>query len=185
MGLESVIQEVLDRGRAEGDEIRRAAAAERERMLQEARVEGAKLLVAREQDARQAAERARVQQLARAELESKKIVLASQKELLDRVYQTVLGKLGALSESSALLRSLLEANRTEWQAGRVFCNAKDAEVVRSIVGSNFGGTIDCIGGVVIESNDGTRKTDLRFETILSDVWRDSIKEVADALWPPQ
>ena len=97
----------------------------------------------------------------------------------------VLGKLGALSESSALLRSLLEANRTEWQAGRVFCNAKDAEVVRSIVGSNFGGTIDCIGGVVIESNDGTRKTDLLFETILSDVWRDSIKEVADALWPPQ
>ncbi len=183
MGLESVVQEVLDRGRAEADEIRRAAAMERERMLQEARAEGAKLLGVREQEARQAAERARVQELARAELEGKKIVLAAQKELLDRVYQNVLGKLVGLTESAAILRSLLEANRDEWQEGRVFSNAKDAEVVRSLVGPSFGGSIECIGGVVIESKDGTRKTDLRFETLLADVWRDSIKEVAQALWP--
>src|SRR5438445_89241 len=111
--------------------------------------------------------------------------MAENKGLFVRVYQTGLGKLVGLAESGALLRSRLEANRSEWQGGRVFCNAKDAEVVRSIVGANFGGTIECVGGVVIESNDGTRRTDLRFETILSDIWRDSIKEVADALWPPQ
>jgi V/A-type H+-transporting ATPase subunit E len=53
------------------------------------------------------------------------------------------------------------------------------------VGKNFGGTIECVGGVVIESADGSRRIDLRFETILADIWRDSIKEVAEVLWPPQ
>ena len=68
MGLESVVEDVLDRGRSEVEEIRHAALAERDRILQNARAEGAKLLEIREQEARQAAGRLRVQALARAEL---------------------------------------------------------------------------------------------------------------------
>jgi V/A-type H+-transporting ATPase subunit E len=183
MGLEQVVDEVLARGRAEADEIRKTVQAERERILQDARAEAAKLIAAREAEAKKAAERARVQDLARAELESKKIVLAGQKELLDEVYARVLQKLAGLAEAADLLRSLLQANASEWRAGKVYCNARDAEVVRSVVGPNFGGTIDCVGGFVIEIADGTRKTDLRFETLLADVWRDSIREVAEVLWP--
>src|SRR2546425_4402115 len=121
MGLESVIQDVLETGRTEADQIRTAAKAERERMLQEARSEGMKFLSTREMEARQAAARIRIQELARAELESKKIVLAAQKELLDRVYQSVLGRLSALEGSGALLGSILEANRNEWREGEGDC----------------------------------------------------------------
>ncbi|MEK6911897.1 MAG: V-type ATP synthase subunit E, partial [Candidatus Thermoplasmatota archaeon] len=88
MGLERVVEEILSLGRAEAEEIRKAAQAERERMLQDTRAEGAKLRLQREQEAGADAERHRIQDLARAELESKKIVLAAQKELLDRVYAT-------------------------------------------------------------------------------------------------
>src|SRR6266540_2129301 len=90
MGLETVIEEILSRGRAEADELRRAVASDRGRLLQEERAAGAKLLVARGEEARQAVERARIQDLARAELESKKIVLAAQKEVLDEVYAKAL-----------------------------------------------------------------------------------------------
>src|SRR2546422_1908910 len=96
MGLETVIEDVLSRGRSEAEEIRRATMAERERILQDARAEGAKLLSQREQDAKVAVERSRVQALARAELESKKVVLSAQKELLDQVYAAVHGHLGIL-----------------------------------------------------------------------------------------
>lgn len=185
MGLETVIEDVLSRGRSEAEEIRRATMAERERILQDARAEGAKLLAQREQEGKQAAERARVQSLARAELESKKIVLSAQKELLDQVYAAVLEKLGRLAENEGLIRSLLQAHETEWRNGKVYCNARDADAVRSIVGKSFGGTIDGVGGVVIDSADGSRRIDLRFETILADLWRDSIKEVAEVLWPAQ
>lgn len=184
MGLETVIEDVLARGRSEVEEIRRATLAERERMLRDARGEGAKMLATREHEGRQAAERARVQARARAELESKKTVLSSQKELLDQVYAAVLEKLSRTADSGALLRSLLQSNAAEWRNGKVYSHARDADTVRSIVGSSFGGTIECAGGVVIESADGSHRTDLRYETLLADIWRDSIREVAEVLWPP-
>ena len=185
MGLEQVVDEILAGGRAEAEEIRQAALAEREKILESARSEGAKLREHREREAKEAAERLRIQALARAELESKKIVLSAQKELLDVVYAKVLDRLGRLAGSGDWLRKLLQANAAEWRSGKVYCNARDADTVRSIVGTNFGGTIDCVGGVLIESTDGTHRTDLRFETLLADVWRDSIREVAEVLWPPR
>lgn len=185
MGLEQVVDEILARGRAEVEEIRRATLAEREKIFQEARAEGAKLLERREREAKEAAERLRVQALARAELESKKIVLSAQKDLLDDVFAKVLERLGHMAESAQWLRALLAANEKEWRNGKVYCNARDADTVRSIVGANLGGTIDCVGGVLIDSADGSHRTDLRFETLLADVWRDSIREVAEVLWPPR
>src|SRR5947208_15769541 len=107
MGLETVIEDVLAAGRSEADDVHRAAVAERERILRDARAEGAKLLAQREQEGRQAAERLRIQARARAELESKKIVLSAQKELLDQVYSSVLEKLPRLPESEGSLRTLL------------------------------------------------------------------------------
>jgi len=183
MGLESVVEDVLGRGRSEVEEIRHAALAERDRILQNARAEGAKLLEIREQEARQAAGRLRVQALARAELEGKKIVLSAEKELLDEVYTKVLEKLVVLEDGAAILQSLLKANAGDWRTGKVYCNEKDANAVRAVVGTSFGGTIDCVGGIVIESGDGTHRIDLRYETLLADLWRDSIREVAEVLWP--
>jgi V/A-type H+/Na+-transporting ATPase subunit E len=183
MGLEQVVEEILGRGRDEAEEIRRATLAEREKILQDARAEGAKLLDRRAREANEAADRLRIQAVARAELEGRKIVLSAQKELLDNVYARVLDKLRTIPESREWLQALLQRAAAEWRSGKVDCNARDAETVRPIVGANFGGTIDCVGGVVIESADGSHRTDLRFETLLADVWRDSIREVAEVLWP--
>ena len=183
MGLETVIDQVLDRGRTEADEIRNAAGTDRQRLLQDERAEGAKLISAREQEARVAAERARIQDLARAELESKKTVLAAQKEILDAVYAKALQGLATMPNRDALLRAVLTAHASEWRSGRMFASPRDADTVRAVVGSNFAGTIESVGGVVIESADGTRRTDLRFEALFADVWRDSIREVAEILWP--
>src|SRR2546425_6927740 len=184
MGLETVIEDVLARGRSEAEEIRRATSTERERTLHDARAEGAKLLDAREREARQAAERARVQALARAELESKRIVLSAQKELLDQVYAAVLEKLSRLADSGAILRSLLQSHAAEWRNGKVYCNEKDADTVRSIVGQNFGGTIDCIGGGGIDSAGGSPRTDLLFETLLAAVWRGAAPGGGGGVWSP-
>jgi V/A-type H+-transporting ATPase subunit E len=185
MELETVVQDLLSRGQAEAAEVRRAAEAERERILREARAEGERIVSLRNQEAKETAERLRIQGIARAELESRKVVLSARKELLDEVYRTALERLGNHPESRDWLRTLLDRHASAWRQGKVSCNARDAEIVRPIVGENFGSTIDCVGGVVIDSADGSRRTDLRFETLLAEVWRDSIKEVAEVLWPPQ
>src|SRR2546423_1238003 len=154
MGLETVIEDVLARGRSEAEEIRRATAAERERILQDARAEGAKLLAQREQEAKGAAERARIQALARAELESKKIVLSAQKELLDQVYAAVLDKLSHLAESEGFVQSLLRAHQEEWREGEGDCNPRGGGAGRGAGGKKFGGTVGGGGGGGIHYGGG-------------------------------
>src|SRR2546426_3014668 len=185
MGLDSVVEDVLGRGRSEVEEIRRAALAERDRTLQNAQAEGAKLLEVREKEAQQAAERLRVQALARAELEGKKVVLSAEKELLDEVYAKVLGKLAVLEDGAAILQSLLKAHAADWRTGKVYCNEKDANAVRSAVGTSFGGAIDWVGGIGIGSGGGTHRIGLRDETPLADVWRESLRGGAAGLLPPR
>ena len=184
MTLETVVQAILEKGKSEAGEILEEARAERERILSGVRAEGGKQIEDAERRAREAAERRRIQELARGELEARKIVLAAQKEALDRVYERTLGRFGEMKENAEFLQRLLKANEAEWRAGgRVYANASDEAVVRRIVGERYAGRIECAGGVVIETADGTRRVDLRYESILRDVWDDSVREVAETLWP--
>lgn len=184
MTLENAVQAILEKGKAEADLILEEARAEGERMLSEVRAEGDKGLAETEVRARGDAERKRLQALARAELESRKIVLAAQREALDAVYARALERLATLPENPDFLHVLLQANEAEWRSGgKVYGAARDEATVRKIVGAAFAGTIDCAGGVVIESADGSRRVDLRYESILRDVWNDAVKEVAETLWP--
>src|SRR5439155_7268370 len=98
----------------------------------------------------------------------------AEKDMLKHVYEKIIEKLSDLEDGGAILQSLLKARASDWRTGKVYCNEKDATAVRAVVGSSFGGTIDCVGGIVIESGDGTHRIDLRYETLLADVWRDSI-----------
>ncbi len=184
MALDTVIQAIQAKGKAEVDEILAEARAERERMLSEVRSEAAKAVADAEARAKVEAERKRVQELARAELDARKSVLAAQKEDLDEVYQRALARLANLKENPEFLRALLKANESEWRAGgKVYSSARDEAVVKGIVGKAYAGHIDTSGGLIIESADGTRRVDLRYESILRDVWSDSVKEVAEVLWP--
>jgi V/A-type H+-transporting ATPase subunit E len=182
--LDAVIQAIQARGKAEVDQILAEARAERERMLSDVRIESDKGLSDAEARAREAAERRRVQDFARAELEARKIVLAAQKEDLDEVYQRALARLSNLKENPGFLRMLLKANEAEWKTGgKVYSNARDEAIVRGMVGKAYAGHIETSGGLIIESADGSRRVDLRYESILQDVWNDSVREVAEILWP--
>jgi V/A-type H+-transporting ATPase subunit E len=182
--LETVVQAIQARGKAEVDQILAEAQAERERMLSEVRAEADRGLAEAEGRAKEAAERKRVQDLARAELEARKLVLAAQKEDLDEVYQSALARLGNLKENPEFLRVLLKANETEWKGGgKVYSTARDESVVKGLVGKAYAGHMDATGGLIIESADGSRRVDLRYESILRDVWNDSVREVAEVLWP--
>ncbi len=184
MALDTVIQAIQAKGKAEVDEILAEARAERERMLSEVRTDAAKAVADTEVRAKQDADRKRVQELARAELEARKSVLAAQKQDLDEVYQRALARLGNLKENPEFLRDLLKANESEWRVGgKVYSTARDEAIVKGIVGKAYAGHIDAGGGLIIESADGTRRVDLRYESILRDVWNDSVKEVAEVLWP--
>ena len=182
MGLETVLERIRDTGKAEADAIVAEGRKERERLLAQVRAEGDTMAARREAEAREQADRRRIQDLARAELDARKIVLAAQGEVLDTVRERVRQRLTSAPNPEAL-RKLLTKNASEWRAGRVYANARDAASVRGIVAGNFGGTTECIGGVVIESQDGTSRLDLTYDSVLHDLWVNVVKEVANTLWP--
>ena len=182
MGLETVLERIRDTGKQEAAAIVEEARRERERLLAEARAAGDDLRRRREAEAREQAERRRVQDLARAELDAKKIVLAAQEDVIRTVRELVKARLAASSNPEAL-RRILAKHAADWRSGRVHANERDAATVRGIVGGALAGTVDCSGGVVIESADGTSRLDLTYDSILADLWDDVIKEVAQTLWP--
>jgi len=182
MGLETVLERIRDAGKAEAAAVVTEGHAERERLLGDARTEGEQVRALREAEAREQAARRRVQDLARAELDARKLVLTAQDEVLRAVRAKARERLAATS-SGQTLRKLLARHASEWKAGRVYCNARDAAEVRGMVGANFGGAIEALGGLAIESVDGTTRLDLTYDSLLQDVWDDAIREVATALWP--
>jgi len=183
MGLETVLERIRDTGKAEAAAIVAEGRKERERLLDETRAEGQKTLARREAEAREQAVRRRVQDLSRAELDARKLVLSAQAEVLRAVQSRVRDRLASEPNPQGL-RKLLARHAADWRVGRVSCNVRDAAEVRGIVGANFGGTIEALGGVVIESMDGTSRLDLTYDSFLQDLWGGVIKEVAGALWPP-
>jgi V/A-type H+-transporting ATPase subunit E len=182
MSLDKVIENILTTGKRETRQIIEQGQQEKEKEVKEAQAEGQKLLDSKIEESKKLVERMNTQEIARTELESKKIVLGSQKDMLDSVYQRALERLGNLPQNETILRSLVSQNQGDISSGKVFCNEKDSPFVRGLVGGNFAETTDCVGGIIIESQDGKTRIDLRYETALREIWDDSIKEVSDLLW---
>jgi V/A-type H+-transporting ATPase subunit E len=184
MALDKVIQAILEDGRKEAERIVAEGRHEAEKDLGKSRKEAQKLVDEKGKEADRLAQRMKTQESARAEIESKKVVLKAQKEFLDEVYETALRRLGE-KWSTKLIESTMKQKASEVKGGLVFSNERDKGIVGGLVsnyGGRFGGVIDCMGGIVIESSDGSVRTDYRLETLLKDVWDDSIIEVTSVLW---
>lgn len=182
MGLEKVVEEVL----ASGEEKRR-------QMLAEADAEAASLLDAakaeveaykrdKQQETWVRVERMKAHELQAAELELRRLELGMHRELLDRVETLALERLAGMSRTDVepLLRTLLQ--RHSMAGGKVLSSQRDEPLVRTLTSLRYGGHVDCIGGVVIESADGTVREDRTFETILRERSEKALPRIAVALF---
>ena len=182
MGLEKVVEEVLSSGERKRKEI-----------LDEADVEVQKLHAAaasevKEYEEQQVAEnmtrmeRMRVQDLQTAELEIKRFELAMRRDLLEQVQDGAREKLRELDRprNEAMLKALL-SGRGGGDA-YVFSAAKDEPLVRALTHLPYKGHIDCLGGVVIESSDGSIREDLTYDTLLAERSEELLPIIAEILF---
>ncbi len=182
MSLDRVIEGILQRGQRESQEITESANQEVERMLSDVRSKGEELLKERERQAEEQASREMLRETARAELESKKIALQAQKEVLDEVLVRTKQRLKDLRSREDLLKILVERHRKEIADGFVLCNQADLPLLKKLTDGEVRGDIECVGGFIVESKDGSRRIDLTYEAFLEDIWEDLIREVADLFW---
>jgi V/A-type H+-transporting ATPase subunit E len=184
IGLGRVVTEILNSGKKDAEKIITEGRAEAARILREAREKRDNAIAERRKEVEDMINRMSSRELSIGELEAKKSVLNVKNRLMDAVYERVLTRLAKLdtTENNNFLQVLITRADHDFTDGVVYCNARDIEFVKTHTKLKFGGTIDCIGGIVVESADGSVKQDYRYETILREAWNNAIKEISETLF---
>ncbi len=159
-----------------------SASREREAMLAEVRKEGEALLKERERQTEEQADRERLREVARAELEAKRIALQAQREVLDEVLERAKERLLDTGSRERLTEALVNAHQDEIREGVVLCRPGDVPLLKRLVKGEVRGELPGIGGLVVESPDGSHRVDLTFETLLDELWEDVVRDVAALFW---
>ena len=182
MGLDKVVEEVLSSGRERREQILAEANEEAEGILAAARVEVEGYGRQKAEDTRVRIERMREQELQSSELEVRRLELGMRRELLERTEALARERLTGLprGRNEPLLRALLAGH--PMPGGRVFSNDRDEPLVRALTSLRYAGHVKCLGGVVIESQDGTVKEDRTFDTILRETSERALPAIAGILF---
>ena len=94
--------------------------------------------------------------------------------------ETLLTGFGQLKEAvrSKHIKALLKTGKDVVGKGTVFGAKADEATLKAQRSFAYGGVVDIVGGIVIESEDGLTRLDLSYETLLADLWRDVLRHEA-------
>jgi V/A-type H+-transporting ATPase subunit E len=191
MSLETVVEDIREEAREEAAEIRAEGEARAEEILDEAEADAERIHEEAERAAERETEREREQAVSSAKLEAKQARLEARRDALQRVREAVEERVAAMEgeRRETLTRALLADAAREFDDDdvSVYCRADDAALVEDLVaefdGFSHAGDVDRLGGVVVESESSRVRVDNTFDSVLDDVWEDSLKDVSDRLFP--
>lgn len=182
MGLEAIIEEIKAKGQAEADRISGETYQEASNIIADAESKTREMTESRKESVKNDIERLRQQELSSANLEVKRALLNARKEILDEVYEKAVEELKTLpkKKNEGLLQSIIEKN--EESGSKIYSRSEDKTIVTKLTKLQYADNIDCIGGVVIENDDGTEYLDFKYDTTLKNVSEQSLKKVSDILF---
>lgn len=191
MSLETVVEDIRDEARARAEDIRSEGEERYEEIVSEAERDAEEIETEAEREVERAIEQEREQKLSSAKLEAKQERLVARREILEEVNDAVEARIADISgeEREELTRTLLDAAAGEFddsETVRVYGREEDAELLESIVddyeGFEVGDPVDCLGGVVVESDESRVRVNNTFDSILEDVWEDNLREFSARLF---
>lgn len=183
MGLENVVEDILKSARDEVSGIIAERDAEVTSIIEVSKRKGERITGELVASAEVEAGRISKQELSGANLEVRRMILNMRKEILDETYRQALKRIRELDNTS-LLRSLINA-QSGGDATRVYSHQQDRPTVEQLCTDqsiNYAGDIDCIGGILLENDDGTVRLDYTFDTIMDEVNERSMKQVSHILF---
>ncbi len=179
MGLDGVIEEVLRRGEERRKEIVSLGEKESDDQVRAAESRVADERLKSERRTQAAVAQMDQMEVSSAELESKKALLAAQRQVMEELKEQVLSELGSYpaDKRKRLYAKLVAAATRELGECRVYSNRGDRALVQLPSGMTYGGSVDCRGGLVFESKDDSVRLDYRFESMLDDLWNAKMREI--------
>ncbi|WP_225335172.1 V-type ATP synthase subunit E [Halomicrobium urmianum] len=194
MSLDTVVEDVREEARARAEEIRSDADERAEEIVAEAEADAEEIREDREAEVEREIEQEREQRLSSAKLEAKQERLAARRDVLEDVREQVEAEIAGLEgdQREELTRALLDAAAAEFDDGaaiEVYGRPDDQELLTSILaeydGYEYAGEVDCLGGVVAESDASRVRVNNTFDSILEDVWEDNLRDISDRLFEDQ
>ncbi|WP_094227830.1 V-type ATP synthase subunit E [Methanolobus psychrotolerans] len=182
MGLETVIKDIIDAAKADVSKMDSDADAEVSLILDEAKQNAKRIMGERLAKAEDDIRKIRQQEISSANLEVKRTLLNARKEILEKVYIQAVETISAFSpeKNEELLKELItnyESNGT-----RIYSNAGSEELVKKLSSIKYAGNVNCLGGVIIENEDGTIRLDYTYDVILKSVNERLLKQTSDILF---
>jgi V/A-type H+-transporting ATPase subunit E len=190
MELEAVAADIREKAGRDAGAIQEETRKEAERILSAAQERASEIRLAAEGEVKQQASRIIDLEVSSSNLAVKRMLLNTQKDLLDQVYRATLDAIGRHPESFRRdsLANLLSRAKKEIREGKVYASARDAKLLQEILGSpgfegfRPGGTAEIPGGIIVESMDGQLKIDYSYRTFLDRVWEAGLKDASDTLF---
>jgi V/A-type H+-transporting ATPase subunit E len=190
MSLDTVVEDIRDDARARAEEIRDAAEQDSQELLEAAEADAEEIREERAAEVEATTEQEREQRVSSAKLEAKQSRLEARREVLEDVRDAVEAELAGLSgdDREELTRALLDAAGAEFDESDdvvVYGRAADADLLETLAdeyGFAVGGEYDCLGGVVVESEQSRVRVNNTFDSVLADVWEDNLREISDHLF---
>ncbi|WP_265108936.1 V-type ATP synthase subunit E [Halosolutus halophilus] len=191
MSLDTVVEDIREEAHARAENIRSEGETRAEEIESAAEADAEEIVATAEQEVEREIEQLREQRLSSAKLEAKQKRLEARRDVLGEVREQVEDELAALEEDTReeLTRDLLDAASGEFDAGddvSVYGRADDKELIESILadydGYEYAGEYDCLGGVVVESEQSRVRVNNTFDSVLEDVWEDNLREISNRLF---
>ncbi|MFB6132893.1 MAG: V-type ATP synthase subunit E [Halanaeroarchaeum sp.] len=187
MSLDTVVEDIREEARERVAEIEESAEERAEEIVADAETEAEEIRETAEQEVEREIERERDQRLSSAKLEAKQERLEARRDILEEVRETLEERIANLpdDEREELVRVLLDAATTEFDEGstlRIYTRPDDTDLLESILDEyddcELAGTHDCLGGVVVESDETRVRVNNTFDSLLDDVWEDNLKQIS-------
>jgi V/A-type H+-transporting ATPase subunit E len=191
MSLDTVAGDITEEAEERAARIREEADARAEEIVAAAEDDAAEIEAEREREIETTIEREREQQLSSAKLEAKQQRLEAHRDVLEEVREAAAARVAELSgdRREALTRALLVDAAREFEAGatvEVYGRADDADLLDAVLADyedfERAGEIDCLGGIVAESERSRVRVNDTFDSVLDTVWDEELRAVSDRLF---
>ena len=191
MSLETVVEDIRDEARARAEEVRTDGESRAEDILEEAERDAEEVLEEAEREVERQVAQEREQKVSSAKLEAKQQRLEARREVLEDVRDDVEARVADIDgdEREELTRTLLEAATAEFDGDgtvHVHGRADDEELLESVLedfeGFEVGEPVDCLGGVVVESDASRVRVNNTFDSVLEEVWEENLREISARLF---
>ncbi|ELY41210.1 V-type ATP synthase subunit E [Natronorubrum tibetense] len=191
MSLDTVVEDIREEAHARAEDIRAEGEARADEIESAAEEDAEEIRSDAEQAVEREIEQLREQRLSSAKLEAKQQRLEARRDVLGDVREQVEDELAALEGDTReeLTRTLLETASDEFDEGddvSVYGRESDEELITSILddydGYEYAGEYDCLGGVVVESDQSRVRVNNTFDSLLEDVWEDNLREISNRLF---